>query len=69
MRLREESMQPRRRNASGFPSLNLLDRVLDGINNFTDRITALASRTTRRLRDPSVQDGDDEVIYIPSDSE
>jgi len=68
-RHRAESMQPRRRNASGFPSLNLLDGVLDGISNFANRSTASASRSTRRRREPSIPGDDDEVIYIPSDSE
>ncbi|KAI4680034.1 uncharacterized protein J4E88_005925 [Alternaria novae-zelandiae] len=64
-----ESMQPPRRNASGFPSLNLLDGVLDGISNFANRSTASASRSTGRRREPSIPGDDDEVIHIPSDSE
>ena len=68
-RHRAESMQPRHRNASGFPSLNLLDGVLDGISNFANRSTASASRSTRRRREPSIPGDDDEVIYISSDSE
>ncbi|KAI4933897.1 uncharacterized protein J4E92_003566 [Alternaria infectoria] len=68
-RHRAESMRSRHRNASGFPSLNLLDGVLDGISNFANRSTASASKSTRRRREPSIPGDDDEVIYIPSDSE
>ncbi|KAI4625534.1 hypothetical protein J4E80_002666 [Alternaria sp. BMP 0032] len=64
-----ESMQSRRRNDDSFPSMNLLDGVLNGINNFANRSAASVSRTTRRRGEPSIPDGDDEVIYIPSDSE
>ncbi|KAI4605989.1 hypothetical protein J4E83_010255 [Alternaria metachromatica] len=64
-----ESMQSRRRNENSFPSMNLLDGVLNGINNFANRSAASVSRTTRRRGEPSIPDGDDEVIYIPSDSE
>ncbi|KAI4702103.1 hypothetical protein J4E81_002465 [Alternaria sp. BMP 2799] len=64
-----ESMQSRRRNENSFPSMNLLDGVLNGINNFANRSAASVSRTTRRRGEPSIPGGDDEVIYIPSDSE
>ena len=64
-----ESTRSRRRRASGFPSLNLLDGVLNGINNFANRDTASVSRNTRRRREPSLPNEDNEVIYIPSDSE
>ena len=64
-----DSMQSRRRNENGFPSMNLLDGVLSGINNFANRSTTSVSRTTGRRREPSIPGDDDEVIYIPSDSE
>jgi len=64
-----ESMQSRRRNENSFPSMNLLDGVLNGINNFANRSAASVPRTTRRRGEPRIPDGDDEVIYIPSDSE
>lgn len=58
-----------RRIENAFPSMNLSDGVLNGINDFSDRSIASGSRSNRRHREPSIPGQDDEIIYVPSDSE
>jgi DNA (cytosine-5)-methyltransferase 1 len=64
-----EPMRSQRRTEDAFPSMNLFDGVLNGISDFADGSTASGSRNDRRRREPSIPDQDDEVIYVPSDSE
>jgi DNA (cytosine-5)-methyltransferase 1 len=62
-----EPMRSRRRTEAGFPSMNALDGAMKGIENF--RSTASSGRSDGRRRKDGFPNQDDEVIYIPSDSE